>query len=239
MASTSILYNNHIYNLSYELKNPNQEKKILILHGWGANKELMQQAFSKYLKDYTHIYLDLPGFGKSNVAEIIVSKDYVNIINEFLKSKKFDIDIFIGHSYGGKIATLLCKENQKLILLSSAGIVVKKSLKVRLKIKIFKFLKKLGFSHFYKFFVSKDGANLSPLMYEIFKKIVDENFEDFFKNQKAITLIFWGKYDKATPLSSGEKIHSLIKNSTFYALEGDHFFFLKEGKFISDKIRGL
>ncbi|EAJ5525008.1 alpha/beta hydrolase, partial [Campylobacter jejuni] len=53
------------------------------------------------------------------------------------------------------------------------------------------------------------------------------------------SLIFWGKSDEATPLYCGEKMHELLKNSTFYPLEGDHFFFLKHSAFIAQKIKEI
>jgi len=236
MAQTSISYKNHIYKLSYEIINPQAKIKILILHGWGANKELMKQALSPYLKDFTQIYIDLPGFGNSSIEDVLDSKAYAELIDKFLKDKNLHINIFLGHSFGGKLSALLCGEDQILILLSSAGIVLKKPLKVRLKIRLFKTLKKFNLNKLYPYFVSKDGQNLNALMYETFKKVVDEDFSNIFQKQKAKTLIFWGINDSATPLQSGEKIHSLMQNSKFYSLEGDHFFFLQKGDFIAEKL---
>jgi len=63
---------------------------------------------------------------------------------------------------------------------------------------------------------SSDVVSMSENMYKTFKNVVDENFELKFKNHKKKTIVFWGKYDKATSIDSGKKIHSLIKNSKFY-----------------------
>ncbi|WP_317362118.1 alpha/beta hydrolase [Campylobacter helveticus] len=239
MAQSKVIYKGKDYALSYEIMGLEKEEKILILHGWGANKELMINAFSQFLKDFCQIYIDLPGFGNSSVEEVLESKDYALILEEFIKSKKWQIAYLLGHSFGGKVCALLAQNrlNTSLILLSSAGIITLKPFKVRFKIALFKILKKLGFGKFYRFFASKDGANLSPMMYETFKRVVDEDFSGIFKSLKNQSFIFWGKEDKATPLKSGEILHSLLKNSTFYALEGNHFFFLKNTKFIADTIK--
>ncbi|MCR2061366.1 alpha/beta fold hydrolase [Campylobacter helveticus] len=239
MAQSKVIYKGKDYALSYEIMGLEKEEKILILHGWGANKELMINAFSQFLKDFCQIYIDLPGFGNSSVEEVLESKDYALILEEFIKSKNWQIAYLLGHSFGGKVCALLAQNrlNTSLILLSSAGIITLKPLKVRFKIALFKILKKLGFGKFYCLFASKDGANLSPMMYETFKRVVDEDFSGIFKSLKNQSFIFWGKEDKATPLKSGEILHSLLKNSTFYALEGDHFFFLKNAKFIADTIK--
>ncbi|MCR8678569.1 MULTISPECIES: alpha/beta fold hydrolase [Campylobacter] len=235
MAVKQIEYNGLKYELSYEILGQNSGKNILILHGWGANKELMKRAFSRYFDDYNCVYLDLPGFGLSSHLEVALnSRDYANIVSKFSSMLGFEFDAIMGHSFGGKVATLL--EPKNLILLSSAGIIHKKRLSVRFKIAIFKLLKRFGFSRFWRFFATKDVNNMSKIMYETLKSVVDEDFSSIFANLNSNSLIFWGISDDATPLSSGKKIASLIKNSKFYPLEGDHFFFLNNAKFISQTI---
>ena len=235
MASKEIKYHGVSYKISYEALNTNLKPYILILHGWGAKKELMTAAFKGKFSSFSQIYVDLPGFGKSSVSLPICTKDYAGIIKEFIAKMGYEPVAVMGHSFGGKVATLLNPKN--LILLSSAGILEPKPLKVRLKIAIFKILKMLGFSKFYKFFATSDVKGMSKVMYEILKLVVNEDFTEHFKSVSSTkTLIFWGREDTATHLQSGEKIHSLIKNSKFYPLDGDHFFFIKNGEFIAKTI---
>ena len=122
------------------------------------------------------------------------------------------------------------------MLLSSAGIVVKKPFIVQAKIAIFKILKIFGFGKFYKLFATKDVSGMSRVMYETLKNVVDEDFAKHFADFGGRAFIFWGENDKATPVTSGESIDRLIKNSSFFPLGGDHFFFLLHAKFISDEI---
>lgn len=238
MAVASVGAEGVQYALNYELLHPEKSECVLILHGWGANKELMKQAFASEFTDFCHIYLDLCGFGKSSIEVPLKSVDYAQIVAEFLCQKKLAPAIIIGHSFGGKIATLLSKDFhlKALVLLSSAGIVWQKSLKVRAKIKLFKAFKGFGLSKFGAFFASKDVKGMNKTMYETFKNVVDEDFSAYFSEVKCQTLIFWGDKDKATPLKSGEKIHALIKNSKFYALNGEHFFFLQHAPFIAKSV---
>ncbi len=235
MASKDIKFEHINYKISYELVNANKEKCIIFLHGWGANKLVMKNAFSSLFDDFKLVFIDLPGFGKSSIQKSLNSYEYALIVREFLQTLNLDIDCIVGHSFGGKIATLL-KPNH-LVLLSSAGILKQKSLKVRLKIKLFKVLKLFGFGKFYRIFATKDVDGLSDVMYESLKKVVDEDFSKEFKTFKGEALIFWGKEDEATPLKSGETIHEFIKNSNFYPLDGDHFFFLKHSSFIAKTIK--
>lgn len=233
MAIKTFLFNDAKYQISYELQNSTIKKTILFLHGWGANKELMKSSFSNYFKDFCHVYIDLPGFGNSTLAKPLNSFEVKEIVNIFLKEIDKSADIVLGHSFGGKIATLLNPKN--LVLLSSAGIVLQKKVSVKIKIKIFKCLKFFGLGRFYKLFASKDVENVSKNVYEMFKKVLNEDISDNFKNYKGKAVIFWGKEDSATPLIAGKTIDSLIQNSKFFELEGDHFFFLKNAKFIEEK----
>jgi len=235
MAVTEVSYRGESLELSYKLINPSKSEAILFLHGWGSNKEIMAQAFGSNLKEFKHIYLDMPGFGASgNENLILTTKDYANIVKLFLESIGVEPKIVAGHSFGGKVATLL---NPKcLVLISSAGILVPKPFKVRVKIAIFKLLKPFGIAKIRKFFVSSDAKEMNQVMYETFKNVVDEEFEDNFKNYQGKALLFWGKEDTATPLWTGEKINSLIKNSKLFPLSGDHYFFLQHAKFISQEI---
>jgi pimeloyl-ACP methyl ester carboxylesterase len=234
MASKEIIYKENSFQLSYELVNPAQEKVLLVLHGWGSNKEIMKQAFGKLLPEYKHIYLDMPGFGKSTNEMILTTADYAKIVQIFLDALDVKPVIAMGHSFGGKVSTLL--NTPCLVLLSSAGIVTVKPWSVRVKIATFKLLKPLGMKKIRELFVAPDAKNMSHEMYETFKNVVDEDFEASFAKSRSKAVCFWGKEDTATPLYTGEKIAGLIENSKFYPLDGDHFFFLQHKDFIAKTI---
>ena len=85
MASKKINIENKSFDISYEIVNPTAKKDFVVLHGWGSNKELMKNAFSSFLAEYRHIYIDLPGFGKSTNTYELKTSDYYKIIEEFLK----------------------------------------------------------------------------------------------------------------------------------------------------------
>ena len=234
MASKEIEYKNKTFQLSYELVNPTQDQVLLVLHGWGSNKEIMKQAFGATLTEYKHIYLDMPGFGKSSNAMILTTEDYARIVQLFLDMLGVTATIAMGHSFGGKVSTLL--HTPCLVLLSSAGVVTEKPWSIKLKIATVKFLKPLGMTFIRDMFKSKDVENMSHEMYETFKNVVDEDFEASFAKSRSKALCFWGEEDTATPLYTGEKIAALIENSEFYPLDGDHFFFLKHAQFIAQTI---
>ena len=249
MALKWIEYRGKSFEIAYDIVNPSAEEIIVFLHGWGSNKEIMKQAFATTLKTVKHIYIDMPGFGKSINSEVLTTQDYSNIVYNFLSkiinSEEFEENYstlntpilpitIVGHSFGGKVATLLNPKN--LVLLSTAGILEEKSLNVKLKIKAAKFLNFFGLGKITKIFRSKDVNKMNQGMYETFKNVVNEDFTEIFKNYRGNAYIFWGKEDKATALSSGEKIHTLMQNSEFLSYNGDHYFFIKNANDITQRL---
>lgn len=234
MAVKSIQYKQHTFDISYEIVNPQAKIDLIILHGWGSNKNLMKQTFSPYMDTFRHIYIDLPGFGHSTCNAALTTADVARIVELLMIHMNASKDIILGHSFGGKVALLL--EPKLLVLVASAGIYVPKSLKVQAKIAAFKTLKGLGLSKFRSLFVADDAKELSEYMYQTFKNVVNEDFSDEFAKFDEKALLFWGKDDTATPLESAKKIEALINDATLETYEGDHYFFMKNAQDISAKI---
>ena len=234
MATKNLIVDNKNFDISYEIVNPAATKDIIFLHGWGSNKDIMKNVFSPYLKDFRHIYIDLPGFGKSLNNYVLTTQDYAKIVDEFLKLLDSSKDIIAGHSYGGKVAVLLNPKN--LVMLSSAGILEKKPFDVKVKIFFAKLFNALGLRGITKRFRSKDVNTMSENMYATFKNVVNEDFSSYFSNFSNNALVFWGEKDTATSLESGKKMASLLKKSTFTSYDGDHYFFAKNAKNISERI---
>lgn len=232
MAAKEILYRDNKFHIAYHMIDNNTDRYIVFLHGWGSNKELMTLAFGKYFCTYNHIYIDLPGFGGSTNETFLTTQDYANIIDLFLQACNINKKnrIIVGHSFGGKVALLLDSE---IILLSSAGILLSKPLKVKMKIAAAKVLKKLPLQ--INGLRADDAKDLSPIMYEVFKQVVQEDFAPHYKSFKHKTTIFWGKEDDATPLHAFNIICTLIPHAKTHVLEGDHYFFLKQGELV-DKL---
>jgi pimeloyl-ACP methyl ester carboxylesterase len=219
-------YKQQKFNISYEIQNPKAKRDFILLHGWGSNKELMRGSFATCLGEFRHIYIDLPGFGNSSNEIFLHVRDYADIIELFLQQIGAEKEVVLGHSFGGKIATLLAPKY--LVLVASAGILTPKPLHVRLKIALNGVLKPLKLKFLRDIFVSDDGKNLSENMYEIFKYTVNEDFSENFLTCKSKTLLLWGKKDTATPIESAHKINELIKQSRLIEFEGDHYFFMSE-----------
>jgi pimeloyl-ACP methyl ester carboxylesterase len=237
MALKSFQHDQHTYSISYDIVNPMAKHDLIVLHGWGSNKEIMKQAFEPYMDQFRHIYIDLPGFGGSINHAVLDSQEYTRILEVFLELIGAKKEIIIGHSFGGKIATLL--NPSLLVLLSSAGIRLPKPLKVLIKIRLTKIANKLGLRKLGSLFRAQDAKELNMLMYETFKKVVDEDFSKEFANFYNKALICWGESDTATPIEAGNRIAELIKNNRYTVYQGDHFFFMKRAKSIASEIEEM
>jgi len=234
VAVKTVQYKQHTFSISYEILNPSAHYDIIFLHGWGSHKNLMKHAFFTQLETFRHIYIDMPGFGNSTCNMRLTTEDYANILESFITMIDVSKQVILGHSFGGKVATLLNPE--LLVLVGSAGILVPKPFKVRAKIFLFKLLKFSGLSTLRRFFVAPDARGLSEPMYETFKQVVNEDFADKFAAFKGEALLCWGRQDTATPLWTAEKILELIPRSHLVEFDGDHYFFLEQGASVAKEI---
>jgi len=235
MALKTFQHDQHTYNISYEIVNPTAKHDLVVLHGWGSNKEIMKQAFEPYMSKFRHIYIDMPGFGGSTNHAVLNTAEYARVLEVFLELIGAKKEIVVGHSFGGKVATLL--NPNLLVLLSSSGIKLPKSLSVIMKIRLTKIANKLGLGKLGRIFRAKDAQELNTVMYETFKKVVNEDFASEFKKFCNRALICWGEDDTATPLVAGQTISELIEKNRFTVYQGDHYFFLNRAKAIASEIQ--
>ncbi|MEO1942609.1 MAG: alpha/beta hydrolase [Campylobacterales bacterium] len=238
MAVKVVSWNRVEFPISYDLINPTATgPKLLFLHGWGARKELME-IFQSEFQGYRQLYLDLPGFGRSGLPVPLDSIGYSAVVRVFLGAVGFIPDGIVGHSFGGKIGLLLTPP--KLILLASAGLPLPKPWPVKLKIYIFKGLKRLGLGRLRNLFVSPDGRGLFPELYETFKQVVNEDFSEKFATYSGKPLLFGGEEDRIVPPEIVRRQGELLGVKPIF-LPGDHFFFVQEEnrRRIGEEVRGL
>ena len=230
-------------NIFYE-KYGNRQQEILILPGWGDNRETFNYLIN-FLKDYFTIYiLDYPGFGNSSFPNVdLTIYDYASLINKFILKLNIKEPILIGHSFGGRIiiilSTLYKLKIKKLLLIDIAGLRKKKDIKLFLKQTTYKLLKRLGIilpkplrkkylNFLFNKFASNDYKNLDKQLLKTFQNVVLEDLTDYISKINLETLILWGEYDDITPLSDGIKINKLIKNSCLIKIDNTkHFPYLK------------
>jgi pimeloyl-ACP methyl ester carboxylesterase len=225
------------YAVSYEQTGAGPN--LVLLHGWGDNKETFDDLSEALSVDHTVTALDLPGFGKTDAPkEVFDLQKYAAFVASCLqKIGVDDVECFIGHSNGGAIAIRGLSEGtlkaKKLVLLASSGVrstynkrrkalrasakvakmvttILPKSLQIKIKKKAYKTI----------------GSDLfvAEHLQDTFKKVVSEDLVGQAANITIPTLLVYGSEDTATPPSYGERFSAQIKDSTLIVVDGaEHF----------------
>ncbi len=227
-----MIYNYKNTNVNYK-KLGDGEDLIVFLHGWGTNINFMLPIVEKFKKDedYSFLLIDFPPFGKS--TEPISPwelTDYVSIVESLIEEENFQTITIIGHSFGGRVAIKIASmKNIKidnLILLSSAGIKPKFSIRTEINVLKYKFYKKIGSKKVGQF-GSKDYKILSPIMKKTFNNIIKENLNKDCEKIESKTLIISGKKDKETPFYMAKVLNKKICGSRLIAIKnGGHFAYI-------------
>ena len=195
-------------------------------------------------KKYNVYAIDLPGFGLSDEpSKDYMVEDYSKIVLEFINKLKLENVVLIGHSFGGRVIIKLVGAlkfiPKKIILIDSAGIRPKRSLKYYIKVYSYKFARNmlkiiLGKKKSYKIIEkyrskvgSQDYKNASLTMREVFKNTVNEDLRKYLPSINVPTLLIWGENDTDTPLSDGRIMEKMIKDSGLVILKGaGHYSYL-------------
>ncbi len=233
-------------NIAYEFF-PNMTagvKTLVIIHGWGG-----PQAWNNYIeqfarKDFQVILIHLPGFGESTLPKNYKKLDsykYAEYIANLLKDIGLEDSILMGHSLGGKIATILntkYKIGSRLILVDCAcfhRLYPMWWLKTQL-VKLGKaILKRLGAfgqkilnsQRLLKLFASQDYYNASYELRHVLKNVVDNDVRRLLPKINVDTLVIWGEKDDITPLIDGVCTNKLVKKSRLKIIkDAKHFPFI-------------
>lgn len=215
---------------------------VLLLHGWGGEAASFQPVFDWLAQSHKVYALDLPGFGKSQIPPTAWNtSDYAQFVIAFLEKFRIPKAHFIGHSFGGRISIIISAEYpekvDKLILVDSAGIKPRRTIKYQLRVglaKIGKLLRRCG-----KYGVlvadamstragSKDYQNAGDMRGTLVK-VVNQDLRSLLPRITASTLLIWGEDDKDTPVSFGQIMEKEIPDAGLVVLkEAGHFSYLDQ-----------
>ncbi len=224
------------------------EEFAVVLQGWATKSDLYRGVIDVLAKKYRVIFPLLPGFGESDEPESSFEvSDYSNLVNELLSTLGVKKAVFFCHSYGGRVFYKLnamegrYTEPVSVMLCDVAGILPKKSLKTRLKIKMFKLSKKVFSTKLGRFFFpdaienmraksgSADYNSASPVMRQTLVRSVNEDLSGLIPRVGCSALILWGVKDDAVPLSDAYIINEAVSDSAVIEFaESGHFPFITE-----------
>jgi len=213
---------------------------VIMLHGFGANKDNWAR-FSKTITPKYHVIIpDLPGFGDSDKPadinySIASQTERINLLAKQLKLTKFHI---VGSSMGGNIAGMYAATYPEMVksltLFDASG--VKSPVKSEREIMIekgtnpllvssaadydrllqFTFSKPIQIKSFIKNYLAKKAAAERPINEKIYKEALINDYgmlEGKLDRISVPALIIWGDKDRVVHISSMDIFKKLIKNS--------------------------
>ena len=206
------------YLVEYEYINNWHNQTILLLHGWGGNKDSFAKVKKIFNSNYNILsisfppqniyqktYSDSENFNNQNPNHSTIPLDmydYKSITQNILQLLNLKSIIIICHSFGFRIALLLNTTNiciEKIIITGGAGIQFKQFFLKKLNRQFHTILLKSYPEYFYKF-ASKEYSELSQIDRKTFKNIINKNLSKYVKILSCPAFLFWGKKDTATPI---------------------------------------
>lgn len=218
-------------------------ENLLILHGWGQSSSPWYNTALFCSKKYKVITIDFPGFGSSEEPPTIWDTyEYAEFIKDFLAKLGIVKTIIIGHSFGGRIGTILASKFpdlvSQLILIDSGGIEIK-SFAIKIRILIYKIfikpIKSIFSERMKKVFGSSDYRAISGVMRQVFVKVVNQDLRYLFTTIKQPVTVIWGSNDGVLPVKYVKIYKALIPQAEVKIIWGaDHAPNIsKQGEFLS------
>ncbi|EKD28362.1 MAG: putative hydrolases or acyltransferases (Alpha/beta hydrolase superfamily) [uncultured bacterium] len=211
---------------------------IIILPGWltSTNKYqplahlLAKRGFPAYQVSFPEFESDEP------ITEALHLTDYVKVLQKFLKQKHIDKAVFLGHSFGGRVALKYLSQEPKkalaLVLSGTPGFSNISKLRFYLMFSIAKlgkyityippwlFFRKSLKKLFYKLVRAYDYYRADGFLKQTLKNIIDETLDDYMGKIRLPTLLLWGEKDSLVPVRIAKRMQKKIKNSKLVIVEG-------------------
>ncbi len=219
---------------------------VVLLHGWGANLQLMQPLADRLAPLGYPIHLfDLPGFGETPPPPSAWSvPDYANCVLETLDALNLAQVHLVGHSFGGRISLVLGAEHPerigKIALIDSAGVPNPPNPSASARLTVYKTIRdglyKVGAKNladglrtwYSQRYGSSDFNAVSGVMRETFVKVVNQDLLPYAARIKAPTLLLWGENDEDTPLWQAKKLEQTIPDAGLITFPGaGHYSYLE------------
>jgi pimeloyl-ACP methyl ester carboxylesterase len=130
---------------------------VVLIHGFCETRELWSDFAHVLSKNFRVICLDLPGFGKSKLADDSIQLEEVAVLlEEWMEEHQIDNPIVIGHSLGGYLALALLElmgRKLKAIGLFHSTAFADDEEKKSMRDRTVLFLKKYGVDTFVTYFI--------------------------------------------------------------------------------------
>jgi len=218
-----------------------QGEPVLLLHGWGANLELMQ-GLAKGLADegFRVIVPDLPGFGQSDPpSETWTVHDYSRHVLALMEHFGLEQVYLFGHSFGGRLSIVLSSHYPerilKVVLCDAAGVKPSVPWYRSLPVTLYRALEGVigdwgvvqSLRESYRARVGSADYQQAGALRETFLAVISEDLLPFAAEMPHPTLLIWGDRDEDTPLQQAKQLEQAIPDAGLVVFEGaGHYSYL-------------
>lgn len=205
---------------------------VVLLHGWGQNKEMMVHITNHLVSGYRVVALDFPGHGESeDPKEAWGVEEYRKHLEAFFQALSIDNPILIAHSFGCRVAIRYAAlfPVKKMLLTGAAGLKPKHGIDYHIRTFAYKLGKKFLLLTNQKDKLkalqqnagSSDYRNAKGIMKPTFVKVVNDDVKPLLKNITCPVLLVWGEFDDAVPLAMGKEMEQMMPNAALAVFKGD------------------
>ena len=202
----------------------------MLFHGYLSSKEAFAAQIEYFSRFYRVTAFDFLGFGGSmaltNAFSVGDYADWTKTVLEKLNVRKPHV---IAHSFGCRVAVKMASRDgnvfDKIVLTGPAGVILRRGLSYRIKVKTYRFVKKFAPKFAERKFGSAEYRTLSPVMKESYKKIVNEDLRADARKIKNQVLIVEGKRDTVTTEKEAYAYLQCFSNGDLVRIDGGHFAF--------------
>ena len=223
------------YPIEYEYLNTGNSPTLLLLHGWGGNKNSFAKIKQILQSSFNILSISMPPYNETTIP--LTMYDYRNLILNLLRSLNISKVAIICHSFGLRVSLLLATSNiviEKIIVTGGAGIKLKSGFFKKLTLNFHSILLN-NHPEFFTKFASSDYINLSSIDKITFKNIVNLDLTKHIKLLNCPALLFWGTKDNATPIKMLKIFTKLHPNSMCKIIKnGTHFCYLTHSDLFVD-----
>jgi pimeloyl-ACP methyl ester carboxylesterase len=218
--------------------------KLVWGHGWGQSSAAFI-SLAETLKPFASSFvIDFPGFGQSPPPPSTWgTADFADSVAEWLKMLAPGRNIWVGHSFGGRVGIQLAARHPDLlagmVLIAGAGLQRRRTLLERIRLgvrrtifragkkilgegpKLDRLRQRLGSADY------RSAGQLRPIL----NRVVNEDLTQVAERVQCPTLLIYGRADSETPPEIGERLRAVIPKSELVLLDGfGHLDILTEGR---------